>query len=178
MAFPGIGTAVNVLAVLVGSSLGLLLGARLPTRTRDTVTDALGLVTLLIGALSAAEVRSAGLVAAVGSAAPVLVVLGAMLIGGIAGSLLNIEARLEGFGGWLRTRLDEDLVDGDNFPRKSRHVRAGLHTFPRERPLPILRSRLLPAEGTHQSLVEPTTLPASGSSKASLPLRWSFVSAR
>ena len=62
MVFPGIGTVVNVIAVLVGSSVGLLLGARLSTRTRDTVTDALGLVTLLIGALSAAEVgfRGAG----------------------------------------------------------------------------------------------------------------------
>jgi uncharacterized protein len=103
--FPGIGTAVNVATVLIGSSLGLLLGARLPTRTRDTVTDALGLVTLLIGALSAAEVGSAALKAAVGSSAPVLIVLGALLLGGIAGSLLDIEARLEDFGGWLRTRL-------------------------------------------------------------------------
>ena len=103
--FPGIGTAVNVATVLIGSSLGLLLGARLPTRTRDTVTDALGLVTLLIGALSAAEVGSAALAAAVGSSAPVLIVLGALLLGGIAGSLLDIEARLEDFGGWLRTRL-------------------------------------------------------------------------
>ena len=132
MAFPGIGTAVNVLAVLVGSSLGLLLGARLPTRTRDTVTDALGLVTLLIGALSAAEVRSAGLVAAVGSAAPVLVVLGAMLIGGIAGSLLNVEARLEGFGGWLRTRLGRGFGRRRQLPEEvsaresgSPHVPAG-----------------------------------------------------
>jgi uncharacterized protein len=41
----------------------------------------------------------------VGSSAPVLIVLGALLLGGIAGSLLDIEARLEDFGGWLRTRL-------------------------------------------------------------------------
>ena len=47
--FPGFGTLVNVVTVLVGSAIGLLLGHRLPERTRDTVTDALGLVTLLIG---------------------------------------------------------------------------------------------------------------------------------
>jgi uncharacterized protein len=93
---------VNVIAVLLGSSVGLLLGGPTPTRTRDTVTDALGLVTLLIGAPSAAEVGSAALADAVGSA---LIVLGALLLGGIAGSLLDIEGRLEGFGGWLRTRL-------------------------------------------------------------------------
>jgi uncharacterized protein len=119
--FPGIGTAVNVATVLIGSSLGLLLGARLPTRTRDTVTDALGLVTLLIGALSAAEVGSAALVAAVGSSAPVLIVLGALLLGGIAGSLLDIEARLEDFGGWLRTRLSRRGA-------VQRHVPAGTFT--------------------------------------------------
>src|SRR4029450_1593391 len=100
MVFPGIGTVVNVVAVLVGSSVGLLLGARLPTRTRDTVTDALGLVTLLIGALSAAEVGSAALGRAGGSSAPVTIVLRAVLLGGIAGSLLAIDGRLGGFGGW------------------------------------------------------------------------------
>jgi uncharacterized membrane protein YqgA involved in biofilm formation len=103
--FPGFGTMVNVSTVLVGSSLGLVLGHRLPKRTRDTVTDALGLVTLLIGALSAVEVTSPVLAGAVGSSAPVLIVLGSLLIGGIAGSLLDIEARLEGFGGWIRARL-------------------------------------------------------------------------
>ncbi|BAK35878.1 hypothetical protein MLP_28640 [Microlunatus phosphovorus NM-1] len=103
--FPGFGTLVNVITVIVGSSIGLLLGHRLPQRTRDTVTDALGLVTLLIGALSAIEVTSAALSDAVGSSAPVLIVLGSLLIGGIAGSLIDIERRLEGFGVWLQFRF-------------------------------------------------------------------------
>jgi uncharacterized membrane protein YqgA involved in biofilm formation len=128
--FPGIGTAVNVVAVLIGSSLGLLLGARLPTRTRDTVTDALGLVTLLIGALSAAEVTSAPLSAAVGSAAPVLIVLGALLLGGIAGSLLDIEARLEGFGGWLRTRLARRSAVRRTVPQEAQARKVGSGDVP------------------------------------------------
>lgn len=105
MSFPGFGTLVNVATVIAGSGIGLLLGHRLPQRTRDTVTDALGLVTLLIGALSAVKVTSPRLAAAVGSSAPVLIVLGALLIGGIVGSGLDIERRLEGFGAWLRSRL-------------------------------------------------------------------------
>jgi uncharacterized membrane protein YqgA involved in biofilm formation len=112
--FPGFGTMVNVSTVLVGSSLGLVLGHRLPKRTRDTVTDALGLVTLLIGALSAVEVTSPVLAGAVGSSAPVLIVLGSLLIGGIAGSLLDIEARLEGFGGWIRARLSRGSGVGES----------------------------------------------------------------
>ena len=103
--FPGIGTVVNVVAVLVGSVIGVLLGNRLPTRTRDVVTDSLGLVTLLIAGTSAMAVLSGDLEEYVGSSAPMLIVLGSLLVGGIVGSLLRIEERLEGLGGWLQRRL-------------------------------------------------------------------------
>lgn len=125
---PGFGTAVNVATVLAGSGLGLLLGHRLPTRTRETVTDALGLVTLLIGALSALRVTAPELAAATGPSAPVLVVLGALLLGGIGGSLLDIERRLEGCGQWLRTLLTsraglgEDGAQPDVDLRRARFV--------------------------------------------------------
>lgn len=105
LGFPGLGTLINVATVLIGSGIGVLLGHRFPTRTRDTVTDALGLVTLLIGGLSALAVRSTQLAAAVGDDAPVLIVLGSLLVGGIVGSLIDVEARLEQLGGWLRSRL-------------------------------------------------------------------------
>lgn len=101
----GAGTILNVVTVLVGSGLGLLLGHRLPQHTRNVVTDALGLVTLLVAALSAAAVLDPPLIAAVGDGAPVLIVLGALLIGGIAGSLLRLEDRLEALGAWLQSRL-------------------------------------------------------------------------
>lgn len=101
----GSGTAVNVLTVLVGSTVGVLAGNRLPTRTRDLVTDALGLVTLLIAALSAVAVNDPALAAEVGPHAPLLIVLGSLVIGGIAGSLLRLEQRVEGLGGWLQRRL-------------------------------------------------------------------------
>jgi uncharacterized protein len=115
--FPAFGTLVNMATVLVGSSLGLLLGHRLPARTRETVTDALGLVTLLIASLATAEVSSDALGAAVGSSAPVLIVLGALLLGGIAGSLVDIEARLEQFGDWLRVRLSRGSPTGSDRTR-------------------------------------------------------------
>jgi uncharacterized membrane protein YqgA involved in biofilm formation len=102
---PGIGTAVNVATVLLGSTLGVLLGNRLPTRTRDVVTDALGLVTLLIAGTSAMAVLDDDLSDAVGDSAPMLIVLGSLLVGGIAGSLLRLESRVESLGGWLQSRL-------------------------------------------------------------------------
>lgn len=105
---PGIGTAVNVATVLLGAGLGVLLGNRLPARTRDVVTDALGLVTLLIAILSAMSVTDTSLAALVGPSAPMLIVLGSMVLGGIAGSLLRLESRVESLGGWLQRRLAGD----------------------------------------------------------------------
>ena len=105
--FVGAGTLTNVVAVLVGSGVGMLIGHRLPARVRTTVTTALGLVTLLIAAQSAADVAAPELVAAAGTSAPTLVVLGSLVLGGIAGSLLRLEARLERFGGWMQSRMSQ-----------------------------------------------------------------------
>lgn len=102
---PGLGTLLNVVAIVVGASLGVLIGHRLPERTRRTVTDALGLVTLVIGGLNIVALTNDAYVEAVGSGGTLLVVLGALLIGGIAGSLLRIEERLESFGAWLQSRF-------------------------------------------------------------------------
>jgi uncharacterized membrane protein YqgA involved in biofilm formation len=101
----GLGTVLNVGAILVGSALGVLIGHRLPERTRRTVTDALGLVTLVIGGLNIVALRDPDYAAAVGTGGTLLVVLGALVIGGIVGSLLRIERRLEGLGGWLQRKL-------------------------------------------------------------------------
>lgn len=102
--FRGAGTVLNVVTVLIGSGIGALLGQRLPVRTREVVTDALGLVTLLVAALDTAAVRDPAMREVVGSGA-VLVVLGGLLVGGITGSLCRLEARLEGVGGALQRRL-------------------------------------------------------------------------
>lgn len=104
-AFPGLGTAINVATILIGSLLGMAVGHRLPDHTRWVVTDCLGLTTLLMAGLSAAKVTDASLAAAVGSGVPVLIVLGSLLIGGISGSLLRIEGRLESIAGVVQARL-------------------------------------------------------------------------
>jgi uncharacterized protein len=113
----GTGTLINVVAILAGSAVGVALGDRLPQRTREVVTDGLGLVVLLIAALSAAAVLEPAFRDAVGPGGPVLIVLGAVLVGGIVGSLLRLEDRMEAFGGWLRRRLvrDADVEQGHRF---------------------------------------------------------------
>ncbi|MFT3878001.1 MAG: DUF554 domain-containing protein [Propioniciclava sp.] len=102
--FIGFGTVVNMVTVALGAGAGLLLGDRIPVRTRDTITDVLGLITLVLGVSSALTLSSAALSEAVGSTG-MLIVLGSLLIGAIIGSLLRIEQRLEGGAAWLRTRF-------------------------------------------------------------------------
>nr|MDA8322266.1 DUF554 family protein [Actinomycetota bacterium] len=69
----GLGTLINVLAVLAGSSIGVLIGDRLPHRTRDVVTDGVALVALMVAVLDGASVLDPALRRAVGSSAPVLI---------------------------------------------------------------------------------------------------------
>ncbi|MBP9919081.1 MAG: DUF554 domain-containing protein [Dermatophilaceae bacterium] len=104
-AFPGLGTVINVAAVIVGAVLGMWVGHRLPDRTRSVVTDCLGLTTMLVAGLSCVSVTDSALRQAVGSGVPVLIVLGSLLIGSITGSMLRIGDRLEGLAGALQGRL-------------------------------------------------------------------------
>lgn len=108
---PGLGTLINIVAILAGSAAGVLFGARLPERTHRTVTDALGLVVLVIGGLNVASLQDPDFKAAVGNSAPLLIVLGALLIGGVIGSLVGIENRVEVLGGWLQRRLAGETGD-------------------------------------------------------------------
>ncbi|MGH3480266.1 MAG: DUF554 family protein [Nocardioidaceae bacterium] len=59
--FRGFGTLLNVAMVVVGSGIGILAGQRFPARTREVVTDGLGLVVFLVAALNAATVSTLGL---------------------------------------------------------------------------------------------------------------------
>ena len=88
----GIGTLINIVAVLVGGTLGTFLGSRLPERIRDTIMHGLGLMTLVIGFQLSLETNN------------ILIVLGALLLGGITGELLHIERRIDSLGGWLERR--------------------------------------------------------------------------
>ena len=101
----GLGTLINIAAIVIGSTIGVLVGHRFPERTRVSVTDALGLVVLVVGAMNLFALADADYRDAVTEAGTLLVVLFSILIGGIIGSLLRIEYRLELIGGWLQRRF-------------------------------------------------------------------------
>ncbi|MGN7249209.1 DUF554 domain-containing protein [Janibacter anophelis] len=120
--FIGAGTVLNVLTVVAGALLGMAIGGRLPDHTREVVTDCLGLVTLLMAALSVIDVTSPALTGAVGSGAPVLIVLGSLLVGSIAGSLMGIERWL----GTLAGRVQAVVGRRDDSAGRERFIEGWL----------------------------------------------------
>lgn len=81
-----IGTLINVAAIVVGTLIGLVLKQRLPERMSTIAIQALGLVTALVGLKMMLTTQN------------VLIVLVSMVLGGVLGELLRIEARLDSFG--------------------------------------------------------------------------------
>ena len=98
------GTLINVLAILAGSAIGVLLGNRLPQKMSRTLTDAMGMVVLVIGAMNLMDLSSKDFAEATGAVPTILVVLASLLAGGVTGSALRIEDRLESFGTWLQSK--------------------------------------------------------------------------
>jgi uncharacterized membrane protein YqgA involved in biofilm formation len=87
------GTLLNALTVLVGGLLGTVLGDRLAERLRENVVSGVGLFTLAMGAKFAIDTSN------------LLYMLGSILFGGIIGSQLGIDRRLNDLGTALQRRF-------------------------------------------------------------------------
>ena len=105
MIFVGAGTAINVVAILVGASIGIFAGHKLNSKTRDLVTDVLGLVTFLGAASALALLWSHSYVDALPQGWALLVILISLLLGGAIGSFLRLEDRLDALGENLRKKF-------------------------------------------------------------------------
>jgi uncharacterized protein len=87
------GTAINVGAILAGSCIGVSIGSRLPEKMRDTVLHGLGLLTILVGLQMGLGTKN------------ILVVMSAMLLGGLLGELLRISDLLDRMGAFLQSLM-------------------------------------------------------------------------
>jgi uncharacterized membrane protein YqgA involved in biofilm formation len=96
------GTLLNVGAILIGGMIGLIFGARIPERLKETVIAGMG---LFIGAL--------GLQMFIKTEEP-LIVLGALLIGTLLGEWWRIEDGLHRLGEFLEQRFSREQDDGSN----------------------------------------------------------------
>jgi uncharacterized protein len=87
------GTLLNAATVFIGGVLGTLLGDRLPERLRENVVRGVGLFVIAMGVKFAIDTSN------------LLFMLAAILIGGIIGSLIRVDARLNELGEALQRRF-------------------------------------------------------------------------
>ena len=111
--FPGIGTVLNILTIIIGSMIGILIGAKLSEKLRNLIVDVLGCVT----AISAADALSAywdpALTKALPDGGAILVIIFSLLLGALIGTWLKIEEGLEKLGKKLKDRFSPQ--GGSNF---------------------------------------------------------------
>ena len=88
-----LGTIINVLAVILGSFLGLCLKSRIPPKIHQRVFQGIGLATLLIGLQMALKVES------------LILLIFSILFGAIVGEALDLEKRLDSLAEILKKKL-------------------------------------------------------------------------
>jgi uncharacterized membrane protein YqgA involved in biofilm formation len=98
------GTLLNVAAVLLGTTVGLLAGARVPPRMQESLTTGLGFFTLLIATAMALPIFTSPDV----RPGDELAVLGGLLGGVVIGEWLRLHDGLEALGAWFQRRLSGD----------------------------------------------------------------------
>jgi uncharacterized membrane protein YqgA involved in biofilm formation len=106
-----IGTLINVAAILVGGSLGLLFGGRLPERLKATVIAGMGLFTAVTGIKMFLETQNS------------LIVLGSLVIGALLGEWWKIEDGLQHLGEMLEKRFNRSNGESGQFTPYGNFVR-------------------------------------------------------
>lgn len=95
------GTWINVLTVLLGTAAGLGLRSRLPQAMQQIITQGLGLLTLFLGVTLAERM----LAVRAGPIDGLILGLVGLVLGGLLGEWLGIEAWLTGWGDGLKRRF-------------------------------------------------------------------------
>lgn len=111
----GLGTIINVAAIIAGGLFGFLFGKFLKEQHQDSLTKVCGICVLFVGIAGALEgmlTIDGGGIKSGGS----LLVIGCLAIGTLIGELLNIEGLFERFGEWLKIKTgsskDKQFVEG------------------------------------------------------------------
>jgi len=87
------GTFINVTAIIVGGLLGIFFGARLSDNIKNTVIAGMGIFTAAVGFEMFLKTENP------------LIVLGALIVGGLLGEWWGLENRGQSLGIWLEKRL-------------------------------------------------------------------------
>ncbi len=101
---PLLGTLINTATVLAGSGLGLVAGAWVPEKAKPLTLSAIGIVTVVMGLKMAGRTKQ------------ILLAVGCLVIGGLAGVLLQFPEGVAALAGWVKNltggggRFNEGLI--------------------------------------------------------------------
>lgn len=101
----GLGTIINVGTVLAGTALGLVLRGGIPDRLQKTVMSSLALSTLFIGVTGALSGMMIAKPDGTLESQSVMLLILCMVLGALVGEAIDIEARLEHFGDWCKSKM-------------------------------------------------------------------------
>ena len=103
----GLGTIINVFAIIVGGVVGLLFGKKMKTGYQNTLMVSVGVCTMFIGIAGAMEkmlsVNGGALVSG-----GTMMIIGSIAAGALIGEILDIEGAMERFGRWLKMKTKSE----------------------------------------------------------------------
>ena len=107
----GLGTIINVLAIVLGGLLGSVAGKIMKEQIQDTLMKVCGVGTLFVamsGVMEKMLIVTDGKVSSTGG----MLVIICLAVGGLVGELLNIEDGFERFGQWLKIKTGNSRDGG------------------------------------------------------------------
>ena len=111
----GLGTIINVVAIIVGGLLGLAFGRFIKDNHRDTLCKACGLSVIFIGAAGTFKGMFSVVEGKIAYGGDFLII-GCLCLGGLVGELIDIEGGFERFGAWLKKKThstkDVKFIEG------------------------------------------------------------------
>lgn len=111
--FPGLGTLVNVLAIILGGIIGSLFGTKIPGRVQETLNTGNAVAVMFIGIGGVLQHMLVISEPAGGAAASsnltvettgTMMMIFSLAIGAVIGEILDIDRRMEQFGEWLKKK--------------------------------------------------------------------------
>jgi uncharacterized membrane protein YqgA involved in biofilm formation len=110
----GLGTIVNMAAIIIGSTVGIIIKGSLKQRFQDTIMNALGLAVMFIGISGALQgiltIKDNGL-----ETENIMLMIVSLALGAFLGELINIEQKLEKLGELIKVKLQVKGEKGQNF---------------------------------------------------------------
>jgi uncharacterized membrane protein YqgA involved in biofilm formation len=111
----GLGTIINVGAIIVGGLFGMLFGRFIKERHREALCKACGLAVIFIGTAGALKSMFSVQDGKIVYGGDFLIIV-CLTLGALIGELINIEGGFERFGAWLKKKTkssgDNNFIEG------------------------------------------------------------------